>query len=101
MARRGTFGAGRRKKNHMLGILVIVSIGACITTSVLAGTFIYVNGSINKNESAIETLSNDLTTIKDKVETIKGQEEEYKNQLQALQAELSKYEPVVIPDSMK
>ena len=101
MARRGKFTSSRRKKNHMLGVLVIISIGACIVTSVLAGTFIYVNGSINRNEAAITTLSDDLTTIKEKVETIKGQEEEYKNQLQSLELELSKYQPIVIPDSMK
>ena len=39
--------------------------------------------------------------MQEQVEIIKAQEKEYKNKLEALELELSKYEPVIIPDSMK
>lgn len=90
-----------RRKNYLFEGLVVFTIGAFIVTAALAGTFIYINGSIHKNEAAITALSDELTTLQEQTEEIQGQESEYKKQLEAIQGELSKYEPVVIPDSMK
>ena len=103
MGRKSKFGVGRRrrKKNYLFEGLVVLTVGAFVATTILVGIFIYVNSSIHKNEAAITTLSEQLTTLQEQAEEIQSQEMEYKNQLDALQAELSKYEPVVIPDSMK
>ncbi|MBU3804187.1 MAG: hypothetical protein H9872_05485 [Candidatus Cellulosilyticum pullistercoris] len=98
---RSTFSTRRRRKNYLFEGLVVLTIGTFITTTVLVGVFIYINGSIHKNEAAITTLSDELTILQEQAEAIKKQETEYKNQLDAIQGELSKYEPVVIPDSMK
>lgn len=100
MGRKSTFGFGRRK-NYLFEGLVVLTVGAFIATTILVGIFIYLNSSIRKNEAAIATLSKELTTLQEQAEEIQSQEAEYKNQLNMLQAELSKYEPVVIPDSMK
>lgn len=102
MSRKSTFGVGRRRrKSYLFEGLVVLTVGAFVATTILVGIFIYVNSSIHKNEAAIATLSEELTTLQEQAEEIQSQEMEYKNQIDALQAELSKYEPVVIPDSMK
>ena len=101
MRRKNTFGMRRKKKNYLYEGLVVLTVGACVGTVVLGGLFIYINRMIHKNEVAITTLSNELTVLQEKAEEIQNQEVQYKNQLDALQAELSKYEAVVIPDSMK
>lgn len=101
MGRRRKSSTGRRKKNYLFEGLVVLTVGSFVATTVLVGAFIYVNGSIQKNEAAITALSDELTILQEKAEEIQGQETEYRSQLDALQAELSKYEPVVIPDSMK
>lgn len=100
MGRKSTFGVGRRK-NYLFEGLVVLTVGAFVATTILVGIFIYVNSSIRKNEAAIATLSKELTILQEQAEEIQSQEAEYKNQLDVLQAELSKYEPVVIPESMK
>lgn len=100
MGRKSTFGVGRRK-NYLFEGLVVLTVGACVATTILVGIFIYVNSSIRKNEAAIATLSEELTILQEQAEEIQSQEVEYKNQLDVLQAELSKYKPVIIPDSMK
>lgn len=101
MAKKNTFGMGKRKKNRLFVGLVVITGIAFTATAVLAGTFVYVNGSIHKNEKAINALSEELTILEQKAEEVKAREAEYKDKLDKLQAELSKYEPIVIPDSMK
>ena len=101
MGKRKTFGAGRRRKNYLFEGLVVLTGCSFVATAALSGAIIYVNSSIHKNEAAITALSGELTILQEKAAEIQGQETEYRSQLDALQAELSKYEPVVIPDSMK
>ncbi len=92
---------GKKSKNYLFEGLVVLTGCSFVATAVLVGAFIYVNSSIHKNEAAITALSDELTVLQEKAEEIRGQETEYRSQLDALEAELSKYEPVVIPDSMK
>ena len=101
MRRKNTFGIRKKKKNYLYEGLIVFTVGASIGTAILGGIFIYINGAIHKNEAAITTLSNELNILQEQVQEIQSQESQYKNQLDTLQDELSKYEAVVIPDSMK
>lgn len=101
MRRKNTFGMKRKKKNYLYEGLIILTAGTCIGTAILGSLFIYMNRTIHKNEAAIATLSDELTILQKQAEEIQNQENQYKNQLDMLQAELSKYKPVVIPDTMK
>lgn len=96
MARRA-----KKRRKYLFEGLVLFTVGAFIVTVALAGSVLYINSNIQKNEVEITTLSNELTSLQKQIEEIQNQEKEYKNQLDELQGELSKYEPVVIPDSMK
>lgn len=101
MTKNNTLGFSKKKKNHVVTVLMIITFGALIATSVLVGTFIYLNSSIHKNESAIATFSKEISSMQEQIEAIQVKEAEYKSKLEALELELSKYEPVIIPDSMK
>lgn len=96
MARRA-----KKKRKYLFEGLVVFTVMAFIVTAVLTGTIVTINSSIQKNEVEITTLSNELISLQNQIEEIQNQEKEYKNQLDELQGELSKYEPIVIPDSMK
>lgn len=101
MTKNNTLGFGKKRKNYAITVLMMITGAAVVATSLLAGTFIYLNSSIKKNEASIATFSKEISSMQEQVEIIKAQEKEYKNKLEALELELSKYEPVIIPDSMK
>lgn len=101
MTKNNTLGFGKKRKNYAVTVLMMITGAAVVATSLLAGTFIYLNSSIKKNEASIATFSKEISSMQEQVEIIKAQEKEYKNKLEALELELSKYEPVIIPDSMK
>lgn len=101
MTKNSTLGFGKKRKNYAVTVLMMITGAAVVATSLLAGTFIYLNSSIKKNEASIATFSKEISSMQEQVEIIKAQEKEYKNKLEALELELSKYEPVIIPDSMK
>lgn len=101
MTRNSTLGFGKKRKNYAVTVLMIITAAAVVATLLLASTFIYLNSRIKKNEASIATFSKEIANMQEKVEGIKAQESEYKSKLQALELEISKYEPVIIPDSMK
>lgn len=101
MTRNSTLGFSKKKKNDAVTVLMIITFGTLIVTSLLVGTFIYLNSSIHKNEASIATFSKEISSMQEQIEIIKEQEAEYKSKLEALELELSKYEPVIIPDSMR
>ncbi len=81
--------------------LLWITGGACVVTSILLGSFVYTNMSLNKYHVTINQLSSELDSIKSMTDEMVQQEKEYKNQLEGLSQELAKYEPIVIPESMK
>ena len=81
--------------------LLWITGGACVITGILLGSFIYTNIRLNKYQATINQLSSELDSIKSMTDEMVQQEEEYKNKLEGLSQELAKYEPIVIPESMK
>ena len=90
----------RKKQEHMLEILVMTTFIAISLTLVLAVSYMYVHFSTQKNQLLVETLSKELTDLQKEVNETELKQVEYKKQIDQLQAQLSKYEEVVIPESM-
>ena len=84
----------------MLEILVMTTFIAISLTLVLAVSYMYVHFSTQKNQLLVETLSKELTDLQKEVNETELKQVEYKRQIDQLQAQLSKYEEVVIPESM-
>lgn len=101
MANRNTLKFGGRKKNHLLGICVgLTVLGAGITVGLLGG-HIYLASSINKNTADIESIAQSTEDLKTQVQQVKEQQQESIDELTAVEDSLARYQPVVIPDSMK
>ena len=90
-----------RQKNTAYNIITSLTVLACIITVLVTGTFVYTRVNVNKYETSIEALSSELEEIRMQVGEVKEQGELYKGELGDVSQELSKYEEVVIPDSMK
>lgn len=90
-----------KSKNRLYTALLWVTGGACIVTSILLGSFVYTTMSINKHNVTLNKLSSEIDEMKSIAEGMMEQEKEYKKQLEGLNQELAKYEPIVIPESMK
>lgn len=91
----------RKQQERLLEIFMMTTLVALGITVVLILGYVYVNCSIYKNNRSIEDLSNDLTEIQEQIDTTKAKEVEYKSQLDELQSQLSKYQSIIIPDSMQ
>lgn len=100
MGYRNTLTRGR-KRNYIYQGLVVITVGTSIVTAGLAGIFMYLTHHIQRNQAAVTTLSNELSILEEQTEEIKAKETEYKDQLEQLEAELSRYKPIVIPETMK
>lgn len=101
MAYRSNLNFGAKKKNRLLGVCVAITIlGAGLTLGLLGG-HIYIGSSINKNTASIEAISERTDSLKAEVQSVKDQKKASENELLALEDSLAKYEPVIIPDSMK
>lgn len=72
-----------------------------ILSGVLAATMVWIGAKIQDNHQAAEAITQEILPLKEEVERAKEQETDYKTHLQALEQEISRYEPVIIPDSMK
>lgn len=89
------------KKNRLLGILIVLTIiGAGLTVGLFTG-HVYLDTTINRSTSNVETISQSTQALKAEVETVKKQQTDIEKELAKVEDHLAKYEPVVIPDSMK
>lgn len=101
MAYKSNLNFGAKKKNRLLGVCIAVTIlGAGVTLGLLGG-HIYLTSSINKNTASVETISESTESLKAEVQSVKEQKKASEDELLALEDSLAKYEPVIIPDSMK
>ena len=91
----------RKQQETLLEISVLTSLIALGVIIVLIISHVYVNYSIYKNERDMEIISANLAEMQKQIDSTKEQEKEYKSQLDELQAQLAKYQAIVIPDSMK
>ncbi len=90
-----------KRKNRLFTTLLWITGVACVVTSVLVGSYIYTHINLNKYQVTINQLSSELDDLENMTDQMVEQEEEYKNKLDILNQELAKYEPIVIPESMK
>ncbi len=90
-----------KRKNRLFTTLLWITGVACVVTSALVGSFIYTHLNLNKYQVTINQLSSELDELENLTNKMVEQEEEYKNKLDTLNQELAKYEPIVIPESMK
>ena len=91
----------RKRLGKILEILMMVSLVALGVLSALAVGYVYVNCSIYKNQHSVEIMSKELETLQQQIDTVEIEREEYKKQMDALQAQLAKYQEIIIPDSMQ
>lgn len=92
---------GSKKKNRLLITCAIVTGVCVISASALAAGHLYMHTQIKSNETNIEEIKASTAAVEQEIEVVKSQEATYHEQLDKLNQELSRYEPVVIPDSMK
>ena len=93
--------SNRRKKKRLFPVMIGITVFACIITIVVAGGYMYTSSSMNKYQQVINELTVEIDSLEKNTNEIKMQEEEYKNKINSITQELSKYEPIVIPESMK
>lgn len=90
----------RKQQECMLETLIITTLVAICVTLILAVGDIYINFNVYRKQQIVETLSKDLEVLQKEVDAANQKQVEYKKQIDQLQAQLSKYQDVVIPDSM-
>ena len=90
----------RRRRERMLETLILTTFGTVFVTLVLALGYVYINFDIHKNQHSVEALSKELVILQEEVNEAKLKQDEYKKQVEQLQAQLAKYQEVVIPESM-
>ncbi len=90
-----------RKKKRLLPIMMGITVLTCMVSVIITGSYLYTSSSMNKYQKAINNLSVEIDDLEKSTNEISMQEEEYKNKIDSIAKELSKYEPIVIPDSMK
>lgn len=90
-----------RRKTRILPVLRVLTLVAVITTLVFGGRMFY-------NKHKIQSLQNDITVITQKNNELKGQTEKLRQELESIESEkeelddtLSRFQPIVIPESMK
>nr|WP_303244118.1 hypothetical protein [uncultured Cellulosilyticum sp.] len=101
MAYRSNLSFGAKKRNRLLGVCVALTIlGAGMTLGLLGG-HVYLASSISKNTTSVKAISESTESLKAEVQTVKEQQKVSQDELEIIQDNLAKYEPVIIPDSMK
>lgn len=90
----------RKQRERMLETLIITTFVAICVTLILSIGYMYTNFSIHRNECLMEALSTELINLQQEVDEARNKQNEYKKQVEELQAQLSKYQEIVIPESM-
>ncbi len=89
------------KESRIFPIMIVCTTLACIITIILVGSFIYTSSKVNQNLTDIDNLNTEILELEKIIEEIRVKEEQYKKDINDMNQELSKYEPIVIPESMK
>lgn len=100
MKHKTSFGYHHRRNVFSRILVIIISI-AVLSTCILAGSYIYMNIHIKNNRADIETYKQETKVLETEMQTAKEKEEQYKKQAEILSDQLTRYAPIVIPDSMK
>lgn len=90
-----------KKKSRFLTTMMALTLIMCFTTAILSVGLVTININIYRQNKVVSEMQGNMSTIEAEINSVKAQEEEYKSKAQKLQQELSQYQPVVIPDSMK
>lgn len=76
----------------------LVAVVSLISVTLLGGSYLYIKGGIYQNQKYVDTLSNEINQMKSKAEEEREKQLQYKNQVEELEAELFRYQPIVVPD---
>ncbi len=101
MAYKSNLNFGAKRRNRLLAVCVALTVLCAGTTLGLLGGHVYLKSSINKKMASVETISENTASLKAEVQSVKDKHQSSKEELEVIQDNLAKYEPVVIPDSMK
>ena len=90
-----------KKRTKVFPIMLVITFFACLTTIATSGVYMYTRASMNKYQKSVDELTLEKYNLEKSTNAIEVQEEEYKNKINSIREELSKYQPIVIPESMK
>lgn len=90
----------RRKINYQ-GISAILLIVAVIALSAISVRGFLITKNIKKAETSIEQIENDKIKLQEEIEDLEVITQGLEEEAETLKEILWRYEPVVIPDSMK
>lgn len=90
-----------KKKGYFFKTVVGVTIVTSLTTCCLLIGCLIMTISVSHNEKSVEALSSHIQSLDEQLTVAQEEEQQYKSQQEQLKQQISKCEPVVIPDSMK
>ena len=90
-----------KRRKQILETLIMTTFIALGAILILTVGHMFLNWSISKNQHSVEALSKEVSTLQEKIDATKNEQDEYKKQIDQLQAQLAKYQDVVIPESMQ
>ena len=67
----------RKRQEHILEILMVITLIAMCTMIILGVGHIYLGSNIYKNQHTVETLSKELESLEDEVNATTSKQEEY------------------------
>lgn len=76
----------------------LVAVVSLIGVALLGGSYLYIKGSIHQKQKHVATLSNEISEMKSKAEEEREKQLQYEDQVEELEAELFRYQPIVVPD---
>ena len=90
-----------KKKSKFLKAVMGITIIMSLATMAISASLVVMNINIYRSHKTVDEIKNSMISLEQELSSVKDQENEYRSQAEKLQQELSQYEPVVIPDSMK
>lgn len=94
------YATSRRRINYK-GISAIVVIVAGIGLTAMTARSYFITKNIKNVEASIEQLENDKIKLKDELDGLEDATSDLEKKAEAMKEVLWRYEPVIIPDSMK
>lgn len=92
---------GKRKTNVFRVVIMTLTIMAILVTIGLGIRFYILDKNIKENKLLITTTKKENSTLESQVPKLKEDTEKLQLQVEDLKDTLWKYEPIVIPNSMK
>ena len=90
----------RRRINYKGISMILVAVSAIVFTGSLTSGY-FIKKNIKKAEASIESIEKDKMNLEEELNTLQEKTEELEKEAEALEEILWRYEPVIIPDSMK